>query len=57
VPELKQGKSRIHLDLFTEELNVAIARVVAFGGRETGERREYDEGPRVCACNERRLVP
>src|SRR3954471_21462935 len=44
VPEPKQGKSRVHLDLWTDDLDGATAQVVALGGRETGERHEYDEG-------------
>jgi predicted enzyme related to lactoylglutathione lyase len=44
VPEPKRGKSRIHLDLLTDELDAAVARVLALGGRETGQRHYYDEG-------------
>lgn len=44
VPEPKQGKSRVHLDLLSDDLNAAIDRVLSLGGRETGERHEYDEG-------------
>ena len=44
VPEPKQGKSRIHLDLRTDDLAGAIERVVALGGRDLGERHDYDEG-------------
>ncbi len=44
VPKPKQGKSRVHLDLLTDDLEPAIARVVALGGHDTGERHEYDEG-------------
>lgn len=44
VPEAKQGKSRVHLDLLTDDLDAAIARVVGLGGQETGERHDYDEG-------------
>ena len=43
VPETKQGKSRVHLDLLTEDLDAAVARVAALGGRETA-RHEYDAG-------------
>jgi predicted enzyme related to lactoylglutathione lyase len=44
VPEPKQGKSRIHLDMLTDDLDAALARVEALGGHQTGERHEYDEG-------------
>ena len=44
VPEPKHGKTRVHLDLLTDNLDGAIARVVELGGHETGERHEYDEG-------------
>ena len=44
VPEPKKGKSRVHLDLLTDDLDAAIARFVALGGSETGERHDYDEG-------------
>ena len=43
VPEPKRGKSRIHLDLLTDDLTAAIQRVVQLGGRER-ERHVYDEG-------------
>ena len=44
VPEPKQGKARVHLDLLTDDLQAAVSRVVALGGRTTGERHDYDEG-------------
>ena len=44
VPEPKQGKSRVHLDLLADDLDAAIARALALGGHETGERHEYKEG-------------
>ena len=44
VPEPKKGKSRVHLDLLTDDLDAAIARVLALGGSKTGERHDYDEG-------------
>jgi predicted enzyme related to lactoylglutathione lyase len=44
VPEPKQGKVRIHLDLWSEDLTAAVARVLELGGAETGERHVYDEG-------------
>ena len=44
VPEPKVGKARVHLDLLTDDLAATLDRVVALGGRETGERHEYDEG-------------
>ena len=44
VPEPKQGKARVHLDLLTDDLQATVNRVVALGGRTTGERHDYDEG-------------
>jgi predicted enzyme related to lactoylglutathione lyase len=44
VPEGKSGKNRLHLDLTVDDVDDAVARVVALGGHETGERHEYDEG-------------
>ena len=44
VPEPKQGKSRIHLDVLTDDMRSAIQRVVQLGGHERGERQVYDEG-------------
>jgi len=44
VPEEKVGKTRIHLDVATDDVAAAIAQVRALGGRSLGERHEYDEG-------------
>jgi predicted enzyme related to lactoylglutathione lyase len=44
VPEAKAGKSRMHLDLLTDDLAAAVARVVQLGGSDSGERHDYDEG-------------
>jgi predicted enzyme related to lactoylglutathione lyase len=44
VPEEKVGKSRIHLDLWVEELDATIALVRELGGSSTGEIHLYDEG-------------
>lgn len=44
MPEPKQGKARVHLDLLTDDLEATVARVVALDGRTTGERHDYDEG-------------
>lgn len=44
VPEPKQGKSRVHLDLLTDDLHGAVAQVVTLGGSDTGERHSYEEG-------------
>lgn len=44
VPEPKRGKTRVHLDLLTDDLEAATRRVVELGGRPTGERHFYDEG-------------
>ena len=38
------GKSRIHLDLWVEELDATVARVRDLGGVATGDIHLYDEG-------------
>ena len=44
VPEPKVGKTRVHLDLRTEDLPAAAATIRALGGDWTGEVHVYDEG-------------
>lgn len=44
VPDPKVGKSRIHLDLRTDDLPAAIRRVGALDGACTGEVHIYEEG-------------
>lgn len=44
VPEAKQGKARLHLDLLTDDLDWAVETVLRLGGRSLDERHEYDEG-------------
>jgi predicted enzyme related to lactoylglutathione lyase len=44
VPEAKQGKVRLHLDLQVDDLPAAIARVQRLGGRSLDEVHEYEEG-------------
>ncbi|MFF0075518.1 VOC family protein [Streptomyces sp. NPDC005494] len=44
VPEAKQGKVRLHLDVVVDDAEQGTAQVIALGGRFTGERHEYDEG-------------
>jgi predicted enzyme related to lactoylglutathione lyase len=44
VPERKQGKNRVHLDVRTDDIEDAVATVTRLGGRDTGERHDYDEG-------------
>jgi Glyoxalase-like domain len=44
VPEPKQGKARIHLDVTVADIDAGIRSVLRLGGRETGERHDYDEG-------------
>ncbi|MCU1586605.1 MAG: hypothetical protein JWN31_98 [Frankiales bacterium] len=44
VPEAKQGKTRIHLDLLTDDLEAATARVLELGGTSTGDKHVYDVG-------------
>jgi predicted enzyme related to lactoylglutathione lyase len=44
VPEPKVAKTRVHLDLRTDDLPAAAARIRALGGDWTGEVHVYDEG-------------
>lgn len=44
VQEPKQGKARVHLDVLTDDIPAAVAYVVELGGRELGERHDYDVG-------------
>ena len=44
VPEPKAGKTRVHLDLRTDDLPAAVARIRALGGDMTGEVHRYAEG-------------
>lgn len=44
VPEDKQGKTRLHLDLLTDDLDAAVAIVQRLGGRSLNQRHEYEEG-------------
>src|SRR4051812_33178230 len=44
VPEAKVGKVRLHLDLETDDVDAAIARVAELGGRDLGDRHDYPEG-------------
>jgi hypothetical protein len=44
VPEKKAGKTRVHLDLWVDRLEVTIALVQDLGGKDTGESHLYDEG-------------
>jgi predicted enzyme related to lactoylglutathione lyase len=44
VPEPKVGKTRVHLDLRTDDLAAALARIRALGGDYTGEVHSYAEG-------------
>ena len=44
VPEPKQVKNRVHLDVRTDDIDDAVATVTRLGGLHTGERHDYDEG-------------
>jgi predicted enzyme related to lactoylglutathione lyase len=44
VPEEKTGKTRMHLDLWVDDLDAAIRRVGELGGSTAGETHVYDEG-------------
>lgn len=51
VPEGLQGKVRLHLDLAVPAVDAAVARVLELGGRDLGERHEYDEGTVVVVAD------
>lgn len=44
LPEAKSGKTRLHLDVLTDDLEAAIARVVELGGTDRQDRHVYDVG-------------
>jgi predicted enzyme related to lactoylglutathione lyase len=44
VPEPKNGKVRIHLDLTVEDIDDGVRGVIDLGGSSLNERHEYDEG-------------
>jgi predicted enzyme related to lactoylglutathione lyase len=44
VPEPKQGKVRLHLDVAVDDIDEGIATVRRLGGRSLGQRHDYDEG-------------
>jgi Glyoxalase-like domain len=43
VPEENTGKTRIHLDIWVDDLDAAISLVRDLGGRSTGETHLYEE--------------
>lgn len=43
VPEPKQGKTRVHLDLVVDDIELGAANVARLGGRSV-ERHDYEEG-------------
>jgi predicted enzyme related to lactoylglutathione lyase len=47
VPEEKVGKTRIHLDLWVDDLERALAFVERLGGSGTGEQHSYPGGTAV----------
>ena len=51
VPEKKVGKTRIHLDLWVDDLGAAIRLVEHLGGTPTGEMHTYEEGTVVVMCD------
>jgi predicted enzyme related to lactoylglutathione lyase len=44
VSEPKVGKLRLHLDVFVDDLDAGVERVVALGGADTGTREELPRG-------------
>lgn len=61
VPEPKAGKNRLHLDLFTDDLEVATERAMEAGGSWDGVEREMDTYRWRCLAdpegNEFDLIP
>jgi predicted enzyme related to lactoylglutathione lyase len=46
VPETKAGKNRLHVDLQVDDLDEAVARILALGGSTASEVRELPGGYR-----------
>jgi predicted enzyme related to lactoylglutathione lyase len=44
VPEVKQGKARLHMDMLTNDLDAAVVTVRRLGGRSLDQKHEYDDG-------------
>ena len=44
VPEAKETKVRVHLDVEVDDIDAGRARVEDLGGSWSGERHDYDEG-------------
>jgi predicted enzyme related to lactoylglutathione lyase len=44
VPEKKTAKARMHLDVWTDDLDAAVALVQELGGSDTGEHHTSAEG-------------
>ena len=44
VPEPKSGKTRLHLDIWVDDLDAAVERVRRLGGTSAGETHEYEDG-------------
>jgi hypothetical protein len=51
VAEAKLGKTRLHLDLLTDDLDAAVRRVTELGGRDLGQRHDYEEGSVVVVAD------
>jgi predicted enzyme related to lactoylglutathione lyase len=51
VPEEKVGKTRVHLDIWVDDLDAAISLVEQLGGRHTGERHRHAEGKWVVVAD------
>ena len=44
VDEPKVGKVRLHIDVLVEDIDAAVGRVGALGGRDTGKRETLPRG-------------
>jgi predicted enzyme related to lactoylglutathione lyase len=47
VPEEKDGKARVHLDIWVDDFNAAITLVKQLGGKRVGEVRTYPESAEI----------
>ncbi len=44
VPEEKSGKTRVHLDVWVDDLDAAFSLVAQLDGSDTGDRHDYEDG-------------
>ncbi|TWD84648.1 putative enzyme related to lactoylglutathione lyase [Kribbella amoyensis] len=49
VPETKQLKNRVHLDILVDDIDAGMDQIRTLGGSFTGERHDYEAGVIVIA--------